>query len=105
MFMGPFDQAIGWNEQGVKGVYRFLTKLWDIFSDCKDNKESSKEVISATHKLNKKVSEDLDKMKFNTPVAFFMEFINFVSERKKELGKERNRKGPGSSFSFRSSSL
>ncbi len=88
MFMGPFDQAIEWNEQGVKGVYRFLTKLWDIFNECKNNKESSKEVISAVHKLNKKVSEDLDKMKFNTPVAFFMEFINFVSERKKELGKK-----------------
>ncbi|MFA5310544.1 MAG: leucine--tRNA ligase, partial [Candidatus Paceibacterota bacterium] len=87
MFMGPFDQSIGWNPQGVKGVYRFLIKLWEIFSECQ-NEKSSKEVIAETHKLNKKVSEDLSKMKFNTPIAFFMEFMNFISERKEELGKE-----------------
>jgi len=88
MFMGPFDQAIQWNEQGVKGVYRFLTKAWDIVIDCKDNKKSSDEVIAAVHKLNKKVSDDLSKMKFNTPVAFFMEFFNYISERKEAFGKE-----------------
>jgi len=87
MFMGPFDQAIGWNPQGVKGVYRFLIKLWDVFSECQ-NEKSSKEVVIETHKLNKKVSEDLPKMKFNTSIAFFMEFMNFISERKEELGKE-----------------
>jgi leucyl-tRNA synthetase len=85
--MGPFDQAIIWNPQGVKGVYRFLTKLWDIFSECQ-NENSSKEVVAETHKLNKKVSDDLEKMKFNTSVAFFMEYTNFISERKEELGKE-----------------
>ncbi len=87
MFMGPFDQAIQWNEQGVKGVYRFLSKAWDIIIDCKDNKSSSAEVIANVHKLNKKVSDDLSKMKFNTPIAFFMEFFNSISERKEEFGK------------------
>ncbi|MFZ3054695.1 MAG: class I tRNA ligase family protein, partial [Minisyncoccales bacterium] len=77
--------------QGVKGVYRFLTKLWEIFSECQ-NEKSSKEVVSETHKLIKKVSEDLSKMKFNTCIAFFMEFINFISERKEELGKEEIKK-------------
>jgi len=87
MFMGPFDQAIQWNEQGVKGVYRFLSKVWDIVIECKDNKISSSEVIANVHKLNKKVSDDLSKMKFNTPIAFFMEFFNFIAERKAEFGK------------------
>lgn len=87
MFMGPFDQAIEWNTQGVKGVYRFLIKLWDLILECK-NDNSSKGVVAAVHKLNKKVSEDLTKMKFNTPVSSFMEFINFISERKEELGKK-----------------
>jgi leucyl-tRNA synthetase len=87
MFMGPFDQAIQWNEQGVKGVNRFLTKAWDTIIFCKDNQTSSDKVIAATHKLNKKVSEDLSKMKFNTPIAFFMEFFNFISEKKEEFGK------------------
>ena len=87
MFMGPFDQAIQWNEQGVKGVNRFLSKAWDTILFCKENKESSAEVIAAVHRLNKKVSDDLSKMKFNTPISSFMEFFNFVSERKEEFGK------------------
>ncbi|MCK9445876.1 leucine--tRNA ligase [bacterium] len=87
MFMGPFDQAIQWNEQGVKGVSRFLTRLWDTIIECKDNKESSAEVIANVHKLNKKVSDDLSKMKFNTPIASFMEFVNYISEKKSELGR------------------
>lgn len=88
MFMGPFDQAIQWNEQGVKGVSKFLSKVWDVFNRCKDNKESSEKVIIETNKLNKKVNEDLEKMKFNTPIAFFMEFLNFVSDIKEGLGKK-----------------
>jgi len=87
MFMGPFDQAIGWNTQGVKGVYRFLNKFWDLIINCK-NEKSSKEVVAEVHKLNKKVDDDLEKMKFNTPIAFLMEFLNFISERKEQLGKE-----------------
>ena len=91
MFMGPFGEAIGWNPQGVRGVNRFLLKLWDIFSEC-NNEKSSKEVAIETNKLIKKVTEDLGKMKFNTPIAFFMEFMNFVSERKEELGNKEIRK-------------
>jgi leucyl-tRNA synthetase len=85
MFMGPFDQAIAWNPQGVKGVSRFLNKTWDLILECKDNQKSSKEIISETNKLIKKVGEDLEKMKFNTCIAFFMEYVNFVSERKSDL--------------------
>lgn len=91
MFMGPFDDAIGWNPQGVKGVNRFLLRFWEVFSECKNGK-SSKEVVIETNKLIKKVSEDLSKMKFNTSIAFFMEFMNFISERKEELGIEEAKK-------------
>jgi leucyl-tRNA synthetase len=87
MFMGPFDQAIQWNEQGVKGVNRFLNKAWDTVLLCKENIVSSPEVIAMVHKLNKKVSDDLSKMKFNTPISSFMEFFNYISERKNEFGK------------------
>jgi leucyl-tRNA synthetase len=87
MFMGPFDQAIAWNPQGVKGVHRFMVKLWDMVMDCQNNGKSDEEVISQTEKLIKKISEDLEKMKFNTCVAFFMEYVNFISSRKDEWGK------------------
>jgi leucyl-tRNA synthetase len=88
MFMGPFDQAIAWSTQGVKGVRRFLERVWKLILECKDQKESSKKVIKEIHKLNKKIDEDLEMTKFNTAVAAFMEFINFALENKNEIGKD-----------------
>ncbi|MDP2664331.1 MAG: class I tRNA ligase family protein, partial [bacterium] len=88
MFMGPFDQTIIWSTQGVKGVYRFLEKTWKLVSECSGNKNSSREVESALHKLNKKIDEDMEVTKFNTIVAAFMEFVNLAQEKKEEVGKE-----------------
>jgi len=74
MFMGPFDQAIIWNPQGVRGVFRFLNRTWDLIMEAKDNLSSSAEVMSETEKLIKKTTQELEKMKFNTAIAFFMEY-------------------------------
>ena len=92
MFMGPFDQAISWNTQGVKGVFRFLEKVWKLFSDCQNNKKSSKKATREINKLNKKIDNDMETMKFNTIVAAFMEFINFASENKSEIGRDTIKK-------------
>jgi len=88
MFMGPFNQTIAWSTRGMKGVNRFLNKAWKLVLDCIDNLESSKRTIREIHKLSKKIDEDLEKMKFNTAIAAFMEFINFGSENKKEIGRD-----------------
>ncbi len=86
MFMGPFDQAIEWNEQGVKGVNRFINKVWDIIIKTSEKSDSSDEILSETHKLIKKVSHDAEKMKFNTSVAFFMEYMNYVQDHEEDFG-------------------
>jgi len=88
MFMGPFDQTIAWNTNGVKGVFRFLIKFWDLVIDCKDNKKSSQKAIRRVHKLNKKVTADIDTTKFNTAIAAFMEFVNFAKENKDDIGRD-----------------
>jgi leucyl-tRNA synthetase len=88
MFMGPFDQAISWSDEGVKGVFRFLDRVWDLVLECAKNKKSNKEAIKKIHQLTKKVGEDLEAMKFNTAIAAFMEFLNFASASKKEIGKD-----------------
>jgi len=90
MFMGPFDQTITWSAQGVKGCYRFLQRVWELVLDwSKDkNKTSSSKVIKAVHQLNKKINDDLEKAKFNTPIAAFMEFINFALRNKKGIGRD-----------------
>ncbi len=88
MFMGPFDQTISWNSQGVKGVYRFLDRVWNLTLECTKNKNSAKKTVKAIHKLNKKIQEDMEVVKFNTAIAAFMEFINFCFENKKDIGKD-----------------
>ena len=88
MFMGPFDQAISWNNKGVSGVYRFLNKIWKLTLECKDNQKSSERIIRKVHQLNKRMTENIDTMRFNTAVAGFMEFINFCLENKEEVGKD-----------------
>ena len=87
MFMGPFDQAIAWSEQGVKGARRFLGRVWYLINEC-DAATSSEAVLKEINKLTKKVGDDIEKMKFNTAVAAFMEFVNFAEAHKAEVGKD-----------------
>lgn len=76
MFIGPFDQAIPWSMQGVKGCYKFLEKVWNIQEFIVDDMEYSKEFETIMHKTIKKVTEDYEKMKFNTAIATLMSLIN-----------------------------
>ena len=86
MFMGPFDQAISWNQQGVVGVNKFLHRVWRLVlsSSSVDYGVSSSaaRVGVLLNNLVKKVSEDLseDTLKFNTAVAAFMTFLNEVEK-------------------------
>ena len=78
MFMGAFDQAAPWSEKSVKGCYRFLERVYNLMDILVDGNEYSKELESIMHKTIKKVSNDYEKMKFNTAIASMMEFINEV---------------------------
>ncbi len=86
MFMGPFDQAIVWNEDGIKGARRFLEKVWNLALGCASN--NSPELEKAVNKLNKKIDSDLASVKFNTSIAAFMEFVNLCVENKEKVGKK-----------------
>ncbi|MFA5642941.1 MAG: leucine--tRNA ligase [Candidatus Paceibacterota bacterium] len=88
LFMGPFDQAIAWSTQGVKGVHKFLDRVYNLVLENGQKEKSGLEIERAVHQLNKRVGEDINKMKFNTAVSAFMEFINFASENKAGLGKD-----------------
>ena len=88
MFMGPFDQTIAWSSDGVKGVFRFLNKFWDLATAVSKNAESSQEVTRKIHQLNKKVGSDIEITKFNTAIAAFMEFVNFAKDHKPDVGKD-----------------
>lgn len=86
MFMGPFDQPKPWNTNTVKGVRRFLDRVWKL-QYCLDQNvditpERGGKVEIALHKLVKKVGEDIEGYSFNTSVAEFMKFLNLVEEVK-----------------------
>lgn len=89
MFMGAFDQATPWSEQSVKGCYRFLERVYNLLDILENGNEYSKELEILVHKTIKKVSNDYEKMKFNTAIASLMEFINEINKvgkiNKKEL--------------------
>jgi len=87
MFMGPFEQAIAWDTKGVKGVRRFLEKAWNLsfqFLNSQDNKGSIN-LKRLLQKTIKKVSEDIDNLKFNTAVSCLMEFCNAWLQEKDGL--------------------
>ncbi|MDD4689173.1 MAG: leucine--tRNA ligase [Eubacteriales bacterium] len=75
MFIGAFDQATPWSMQGVKGCRKFLDRVWNL-QDILADGEVSADMESNLHKTIKKVTEDIDRMKFNTAIAAMMSFIN-----------------------------
>jgi leucyl-tRNA synthetase len=86
MFMGPIDQMKPWSTQTVQGVRRFLDRVYNLKELVKN--ESNEKIESELNKLIKKVTEDLNDMKFNTAIAKFMEFNNLVEE-KGEISKDQ----------------
>jgi len=89
MFMGPFDQAINWSTEGLEGCYRFLKKVWLLFHNkAKIGKKTNKELAQKLHYTIKKVSKNLEDMKFNTAVATMMEFINDWQKNRAILSKK-----------------
>lgn len=80
MFMGPFDQAIAWDERGILGPERFLKRVWDISSRPHFFIEATQNpVLQKLHQTIKKVSEDIESMSFNTAISSMMEFVNMAS--------------------------
>lgn len=77
LFMGDYGAATPWSENGVKGCKRFIDRFAQLPSmvDAKPDDES---LESSLHKMIKKVSEDIEQMKFNTAIAAMMTFMNEV---------------------------
>ena len=81
MFMGPYDEGGDWNDKGIKGIYRFLNKIWKLVH-LPNSDYISKESEILMHQTIKVVTDDLCKMKFNTSISRLMEMVNSVSNEK-----------------------
>ena len=83
MFMGAFDQEAPWSTESIKGCFKFLEKVYRLMKIVTPEEGYSKELESTMHKTIKKVSDDYEKMKFNTAIAALMSLINDINK----LGK------------------
>ncbi len=86
MFMGPFDQSIAWSTDNMIGPRRFLERIWNIQNKLGGEKDD-KELLSLIHKTIKKVSQDIEEMKFNTAISQMMILVNEM-ENKDFVNKE-----------------
>ena len=86
MFLGPLEQHKPWDTQGITGVYGFMKKFWKLFHDENgvnvSNEKPVKEEYKSLHKTIKKVTEDLNRYSFNTPVSTFMICVNELTALK-----------------------
>ena len=77
MFIGDFEKAAAWSSNAVKGCKRFLDRVWNLATEQEHTgEEYSKANEAAVHKAIKKVSEDIEAMKFNTAIAALMSLVN-----------------------------
>jgi leucyl-tRNA synthetase len=89
MFLGPLEAMKPWNPRGIEGVHRFLQKVWrecigeegDVAAKVSDDASvDSPELLKLLHETIKKVTDDLDTMRFNTAISQMMIFINAVQK-------------------------
>jgi leucyl-tRNA synthetase len=94
MFMGPIDQMKPWSEGGVKGVHRFLHKVWDLHEQLLQRKfaiedeEANNRLRIELNTLLQSTSEAIQSLSFNTAVSDFMKFINLAIDKDGQIDKQ-----------------
>ena len=80
MFMGPFDQYISRNTNGIKGVKKFFDKLIAVSAKVSETYQDEAKILTLLHQTIKKLTEEIDDFKFNTSIAQLMILVNALSE-------------------------
>jgi leucyl-tRNA synthetase len=92
LFMGPFEEATNWNEEGVVGTARFLTRVWSLIrryveAGCPAGNPST-ETLKRSHKTIRTVTDHVERMRFNTALAALMDQLNYIQKLSPdELGR------------------
>ena len=81
LFMGDYEKAAPWSSSSVKGCKRFIDRTWALQDILTEGDSYSKELETAMHKTIKKVSEDIENMKFNTAIAALMTLLNQIYDK------------------------
>ena len=87
MFLGPLEQSKPWDTNGIDGVYRFLKRVWSLYHDSEGKllvtkSPASREELRTIHKLIQKISQDIERLSFNTSVSAFMIAVGELQKAK-----------------------
>jgi leucyl-tRNA synthetase len=80
MFMGDFEKSAPWSMNSVRGCKRFLDRIWNLQDIVVDGDSYRKEVETPFHQTIKKVSEDIENLKYNTAIAAMMSLLNVITD-------------------------
>ena len=85
MFIGPFDQVASWSEESLNGVYRFVSRVYSLFSKVYADKDvpMNSDDLREMHRCIIDVSERIEQMKFNTAVSALMTYVNYLGNKEK----------------------
>jgi leucyl-tRNA synthetase len=79
LFLGPINENSNWSSRGITGVYRFLNRVWTLaqeYLESEPDNTANPQLESLTHAVIKKVTDDFNRLTFNTAIAAMMEFTN-----------------------------
>jgi len=91
MFIGPWEQGGEWNDSGISGISRWLNRVWNlVLGGCRweedvvpaDREKAGRELSRFTHQTIRRVTRDIEKLRFNTMIAALMEFTNYLAKVK-----------------------
>jgi leucyl-tRNA synthetase len=89
MFIAPWERGGDWNDSGISGLYRWLNRIWNLVTEgyqvnssvtAEENKKANQDLTRLTHQTIKSVTEDLEKIRFNTMIASLMELTNYLDD-------------------------
>ena len=85
MFLGPYDAGGDFRDTGIEGMGRFLKRVWTLYQNHKGNlvtrEQDRKQITIKTHQTIKKVTEDMQNLRFNTAIAAIMELVNLLYDK------------------------
>jgi len=87
LFLGPPEDEVEWNDEAVSGAYRFLSRCWRLaarLQEAPPHGTADEQLDRARHQTVKRVTEDLERFKFNTAIAALMELVNVMSKSLEE---------------------
>ena len=88
MFMGPLEDSKSWNTKSIIGLKRFLEKVWKLKSMINDQGSTNNKLEILLHKTIKKVTEDIENLRFNTAISAMMILVNEMEKQKNILNSQ-----------------